>query len=96
MAELEGGITALTTEPEIVLREGLSFDFPQATKVIPDKLTKQLVGFVGARNIADRVPVHLRADRGDVPRRRHRRRAATRVTAPDGTTLDGPDQQLAA
>jgi hypothetical protein len=52
MAELEGGINALTTQPEIVLREGLVFDFPQATKVIPDKLTRQLVGFVGARHIA--------------------------------------------
>src|SRR5262249_22638184 len=37
--------------PEIVLREGLVTDFPQSTKVIPDKLCKQLDGFVGARHL---------------------------------------------
>lgn len=49
IAELEKSIAALQSEPEIVLREGLIIDFPQATKVIPDKLTRSLVGFVGAR-----------------------------------------------
>lgn len=52
MAELEMGVAALQSEPEIVLREGLTFDFPEATKVIPDKLCKQLVGFVGARHLS--------------------------------------------
>jgi hypothetical protein len=51
MAELEASLAALQTEPEIVLNEGLSFDFPQSTKVIPDQLTTQLVGFVGARHL---------------------------------------------
>lgn len=50
-AELEATIMALQAEPEIVLREGLIFDFPQATKVIPDKLCQSLVGFVGARHL---------------------------------------------
>lgn len=49
IAELERSIAALMAEPEIVLREGLIVDFPQSTKVIPDRLTKQLTGFVGAR-----------------------------------------------
>lgn len=49
MAELHLSVEALQSEPEIVLREGLVIDFPQSTKVIPDKLTKHLVGFVGAR-----------------------------------------------
>lgn len=49
IAELEKSIAALQAEPEIVLREGLIIDFPQATKVIPDKLCRSLVGFVGAR-----------------------------------------------
>ncbi len=49
IAELEKAIAALQAEPEIVLREGLIVDFPQSTKVIPDRLTRQLTGFVGAR-----------------------------------------------
>lgn len=51
MAELEASINQLTQEPEIVLREGLITDFPQSTKVIPDRLCKQLDGFVGARHL---------------------------------------------
>jgi hypothetical protein len=51
-AELEMGIRGLMEESEIVLREGLVFDFPQSTKVIPDQLCKSLVGFVGARHIS--------------------------------------------
>lgn len=50
-AELETAIGILTEEPEIVLREGLIFDFPASTKVIPDKLTTNLVGFLGARHL---------------------------------------------
>lgn len=51
MAELEASVKQLSLEPEIVLREGLITDFPQSTKVIPDKLCKQLDGFVGARHL---------------------------------------------
>lgn len=50
-AELQASLNALATEPEIVLREGLVFDFPASTKVIPDKLCKSLVGFIGARHL---------------------------------------------
>lgn len=50
-AELETAIKLLLEEPEIVLREGLTFDFPMSTRVIPDKLTKSLVGFIGARHV---------------------------------------------
>lgn len=49
MAELQASVAALENEPELVLREGLIIDFPASTKVIPDKLTKHLQGFVGAR-----------------------------------------------
>ena len=52
IAELEASLASLQTEEEIVLREGLVFDFPASTKVIPDQLTKSLNGFVGARHIA--------------------------------------------
>ncbi|TGT76152.1 MULTISPECIES: hypothetical protein [unclassified Mesorhizobium] len=50
IAELQAAIAALQAEPEIIVREGLIIDFPQATKVIPDRLCQQLVGFVGARH----------------------------------------------
>lgn len=51
IAELELSVASLQAEPEIVLREGLIIDFPQSTKVIPDKLTRSLVGFIGARHV---------------------------------------------
>lgn len=51
LAELEHAVAALQAEPEVVVREGLIVDFPMSTKVIPDKLCKSLVGFVGARHI---------------------------------------------
>lgn len=50
-AELMMSIEALQAEEEIVLREGLVFDYPLATKVIPDLMTRSLVGFVGARHL---------------------------------------------
>lgn len=51
IAELEKSVAALQAEEEIVLREGLIFDFPPSTRVIPDKLCTSLVGFIGARHI---------------------------------------------
>jgi len=51
MAELTASVEALQNEPEIVIREGLIFDYPRSTKVIPDQLCKTLVGFIGARHI---------------------------------------------
>lgn len=51
IAELEHAIAELQKQPEIVLREGLIVDFPQATRVIPDKLCRSLVGFIGARHL---------------------------------------------
>lgn len=51
MAELEASLAALQQEAEILIREGLIFDYPRSTKVIPDRLCKTLVGFVGARHV---------------------------------------------
>lgn len=51
MAELEMSMASLQQEPEILIREGLIFDYPSSTKVIPDKLCKKLVGFIGARHL---------------------------------------------
>lgn len=51
VAELQASMASLQSEPEIILREGLVFDFPQSTRVIPDRLTRALVGFLGARHL---------------------------------------------
>lgn len=51
-AELELSMAELQKEPEILIREGLIFDFPSSTKVIPDRMCKKLVGFIGARHLS--------------------------------------------
>lgn len=51
MDELQRAMETLQNEPEVLMREGLIYDWPQSTKVIPDRLTKRLVGFVGARHL---------------------------------------------
>ncbi len=51
MFELQASLAALEAEPEVLLREGLIFDAPLSTRVIPDRLTKMLDGFVGARHL---------------------------------------------
>lgn len=51
MHELETSVAAFQNEPEIILREGLVVDFPASTRVIPHKLCKSLVGFIGARHL---------------------------------------------
>lgn len=50
-AELEMAVAGMEAEPEIVIREGLIVDFPQSTKVIPDRFCTSLVGFIGARHL---------------------------------------------
>jgi hypothetical protein len=47
--ELELSIASLQSQEYLLLREGLIFDFPEATRVIPDARTRNLTGFVGAR-----------------------------------------------
>lgn len=51
IAELREQIASMETQPETIIREGLVVDFPASTRVIPDKLTRSLVGFVGARHV---------------------------------------------
>lgn len=41
----------MSAQQEIILREGLVWDWPESTRVIPDKLCRSLVGFVGCRHI---------------------------------------------
>lgn len=51
--ELEIQIRDMQTRPELVLREGLAFDFDQATRVILDPCVKRIaVGFPGADWVA--------------------------------------------
>lgn len=47
--ELEIAIASLQEQQFVLIREGLVFDFPESTRVIPDKLTRSLTGFIGAR-----------------------------------------------
>lgn len=49
--ELELSLAALQQEELVVVKEGLIFDYPQSTRVIPDKNTTSLVGFVSARHL---------------------------------------------
>ena len=52
MEELMVAMRALAQELDVIVREGLMFDFPDSTAVIVDPRCKQLRGFVGARWIA--------------------------------------------
>jgi hypothetical protein len=50
--ELQTAIETLQAEPEILLREGLLFDYPTSLQVVPSRHCKSLVGFVGAPNLS--------------------------------------------
>ena len=52
MEELKVGLTALQAQSQIVLREGLVFDFPGSTDILVDRECTQLKGFIGARRVA--------------------------------------------
>lgn len=51
-AELENAIRSLESEDQIVLREGLVFDFPASTAIIPDPACTCVQGWVNANWIA--------------------------------------------
>jgi len=55
MEELMLSMTSLSEEAQVILREGLMFDFPDATSIIIDPRCKQLRGFIGARWIAHQM-----------------------------------------
>ena len=50
--ELEAQIAELQNQPEVVLREGLIFDFPRSTEIIPDPKCTNVVGFLGCDWVA--------------------------------------------
>lgn len=47
-AKLKLSLEQIQAEPDVVVREGLVFDFPASTRIIPDPCTQELVGWVGA------------------------------------------------
>src|SRR5882672_2980070 len=51
MEELRKTMTALQDEPDLIVREGLIFDYPVSWAVIPDRRCKQLKGFVGCDRV---------------------------------------------
>ena len=53
--ELRLAIQAIQSEPEAILREGLVWQFPQSTRIIPSPETIKLVGWVGAPWVAKEV-----------------------------------------
>ena len=53
--ELMLSMKELAQQPDIIVREGLMFDFPDSTAIIVDPRCKQLRGFIGARWIAHQM-----------------------------------------
>jgi hypothetical protein len=53
--ELRLAITAIQSNPEKIVTEGLTFDFPGSTKIIPSISTQKLMGWVGAEWIAEEI-----------------------------------------
>lgn len=51
--ELRLALQALQARPHIVTQEGLVFDFPSATSIIPDKNLIHLAGFLGCQRVTE-------------------------------------------
>jgi hypothetical protein len=52
--ELQTRLSVLQSNPQQIVREGLVFDFPPPTTIIPDPRCRQLQGFVGAGWVAQK------------------------------------------
>lgn len=50
--ELKIAIQSLTSEGQLIVREGLTFDYPDSTAIIPDPRCRTLRGFLGADWVA--------------------------------------------
>jgi hypothetical protein len=50
--ELKLAIQTLSTEGQLIVREGLTFDYPDSTAIIPDPRCRTLRGFLGADWVA--------------------------------------------
>ena len=53
--QLRLAIAGIQSEPEMIVREGLVFTFPQSTRIIPSPETQKLVGWLGADWIAKEI-----------------------------------------
>ena len=53
--ELRLAIQAIKSEPEAIIREGLVWQFPHSTRIIPAPETEKLVGWIGAPWVAKEV-----------------------------------------
>jgi hypothetical protein len=53
--ELRLAIAAIQAEPEKIIREGLVFDFPHSTRIIPSVSTEKLMGWVGSDWVAEEI-----------------------------------------
>lgn len=91
ISELQKSIESLAAEPEIVLREGLTFDFPASTKVIPDKLTTSLVGFIGARHVTIEYLFTIEQVQEMFPEADFKSKGYKGYNS-DGSLADGPEQ----
>jgi len=49
--ELQHAVESLQSQEFVLMREGLVYDFPESTRVIPDQTCRSLVGFVGCRHL---------------------------------------------
>lgn len=52
MEELKQTMKTVTEQAEMIIREGLDVDFPQATSIIIDPDCREIQGFIGARWVA--------------------------------------------
>ena len=53
--ELRLATAAIQSEPEKIVREGLTFDFPHSTRLIPSTATEKLMGWVGCEWLAEEI-----------------------------------------
>lgn len=52
MEELRKTLDALQSEPDLLVREGLTFDYPASWSIIPDRRCKQIKGFIGCDRVS--------------------------------------------
>lgn len=54
MEELRLSLDHLTKTPDMLVREGVTFDFPKSWDIIPDMQCQQLIGLIGCKKMAQR------------------------------------------
>lgn len=57
--DLKLTLAALQQEPEVIVREGLVWDFPDSTRIIIDPRCRKIPGFVGARWVAEEIEMSV-------------------------------------